>query len=79
MLTPDRPDEWIAWLEQAQQRLQRLLDAAVPKESRQTFEELMELSDGFLKLSKTFLDLGTTASAAAQHLLDSPADHEGSR
>lgn len=75
MLNPEHPEEWIQWLEQAQQRLQCLLDAEIPKKRQQTFDELMELSNGFLELSKTFLDLGKTASDAAQRMLDVPGEH----
>ena len=53
------------WLEDMQSRLNRMLDPENPMEPERRFQELSNMSEGFLFLSKQLLELAKIANKAA--------------
>jgi hypothetical protein len=69
----DRPlEELDRWLGEIHKGMQRLLDLEDPMEPARRCEQLLNMSQRFLALSRTFLEMGQQASAAAESLMRPP-------
>jgi hypothetical protein len=70
MPKPDQPlEELDRWLVEIHKGMQRLLDLNDPMDPARRCQELLNMSQRFLALSKTFLQLGQQASKAAAGLM----------
>jgi hypothetical protein len=60
------------WLDEIHKAMKRLLDLNDPMEPTRRCEQLVQMSQRFLAVSKTFLEMGEQASAAAASLMRQP-------
>jgi len=73
MANADQPLEDLdRWLGEIHRGMQRLLNLDEPMAPAQRCERLLNMSQRFLAVSKTFLEMGQQASAAAESLMRRP-------
>lgn len=68
--------ELMVWLEDTTDRVQRMLATENPLGPESKFEELGSLSEGFLFLSKRFLELAKIANKAQASMVGPPLEED---